>query len=162
MKSSVWRVAGIMGVAGAAVLAMGSLAMASGGPQNQPPIQTIQNASNQGTISITEKTSNSGTATWTWNGLIIGDYVSVYSFPKGSPQTPTPLPASDGKVITAGVYTVNVNLPPGDSWSNTGIEMATTNFAVGQLPEVPWAAGLPLLLVLPWGISMWRRRQSRV
>lgn len=151
MTSSIRRLSGIVGIAGAAVLSMGSLAMA----------QTITTNTAQGTVTITESSSTTGTATWNWSGLGLGDYVSVFTFPKPSVESATPLTASDGHVTTSGQYTTSISLPAGDTWSNTGVEMSESAFAVGQLPEVPWAAGLPLLLVIPLGLFFWRRR-SRV
>ncbi len=149
MASLMWRLSGIVGLAGAAVLGIGSLAMAASA-----------SSTNEGTITITASSSTTGTATWSWSGLSDGQFVSVYTFPDGSPNSPTPLTASDGNVTTNGTFTTSIKLPSGDTWSNTGIEMSESNFAVGQLPEVPWAAGLPLLLMVPWGITVWRRRSS--
>ena len=211
MKLSLWRITSLAGVASAAVLTMGSLAMAktttsmgnvthtqanfqggTGGPgglgnssggaggaggsttsgpgnstggkggtkgSQTPVVVTNTTQGAQGSISIKETSPTTGTATWSWSGLTPGSYVEVFAFPKGSPNQVTPLSANNGNVTTAGSYTTSITLPSGDNWGNTGIEMSTAAFATGQLPEVPWAAGLPLLLVLPFGISMWRRQR---
>ena len=145
MTSPLWRLSGVVGIAAAAVLALGSLAMA---------------ATQEGTVTITPITSTTGTATWTWTAdLSVGEYVSVYAYPTGNPSSPTALPAYNGDVTTQGEYTTStITLPPGDTWSNTGIEMQEANFSAGQLPEVPWAAGIPLIMVLPWAFSAWRHR----
>ena len=145
MTSPLWRLSGVVGIAAAAVLALGSLAMAS------------TTSSQEGTIAITEVSATTGTATWTWGSLDVGEYVSVYAFSKSSPSDIIPLPAYNGDVTTQGEYTTStITLPSHDTWSNTGIEMQEANFAVGQVPEVPWAAGIPLILVLPWAFSAWR------
>ncbi|POB10236.1 hypothetical protein [Sulfobacillus sp. hq2] len=146
MTSPLWRLSGILGIAATMVLALGSMTMAA----------SNSNSTQEGYVSITNVKGNTATATWYWSGLTDGEYVAVEAIYNG---TTTPLPASDGTVTTAGTYSTTVTLPPGDtSWSNTTIEMAEANFAEGQLPEVPWAAGLPLILVLPWAVSAWRRR----
>lgn len=147
MTSPLWRLSGVVGIAAAAVLALGSLAMAG------------STSTQEGTIAITETSPTTGTATWTWGSLDVGEYVSVYAFSKSSPSDITPLPTYDGDVTKSGQYTTStITLPLNDTWSNTGIEMQEANFATGELPEVPWAAGIPLVLVLPWAFSAWRHR----
>lgn len=146
MTSPLWRLSGVVGIAASAVLALGSLAMAG------------TTSTQEGSIAITSTSPTAGTATWTWSGLDVGEYVSVYAFSKSSPSDITPLTAYNGDVTTPGKYTASITLPLGDTWSNTGIEMQEANFAAGQLPEVPWAAGIPLILVLPWAFSAWRQR----
>ncbi|WP_053959595.1 hypothetical protein [Sulfobacillus thermosulfidooxidans] len=180
MSTTFWRFSGILGLAGSALLSMGHLVLAAepgtasrhqtkiintNRPSaNTPPITISMkdsvNGTDEGSITITESTSTSGMATWNWSGLGIGDFVNVYTFSKDSPQTPTLLSQSSGKVTTAGSYSANIQLPKGDTWSNTGIEMSESAFAVGQLPEVPWAAALPLLLVVPWGLTLIRHRRQ--
>lgn len=115
-------------------------------------------AGNYGSIRIIPTSSTTGTATWTYPSLTTQDYVTIYAFPISAPSNITPLASGSGYVTTPGSYVANVTLPSGDTWSNTGIKMTTLQFAVSQLPEVPWAAGLPLLLALPFGYSLWRRR----
>jgi hypothetical protein len=88
-------------------------------------------------------------------------YVTVAVAPKSNPSNYTVLSAPpSGTVSTGGTYTANITLPPGDTWQNTEIEMSAAEFQVGSLPEVPWAAALPLLLAAPLGLMLWRRRTA--
>ena len=150
-STAVARAAGTLGLVGALVLGAGGLSMAA-------PV-TATTPSGEGTITITETSATSGTATWTYSGLTLGNYVNVDAiFQKGS--TPTS-ETSTGYVKTAGTYVATITVPQGDTWSNfVKVEMNTSASQVAQLPEVPWAAGLPLLLLVPFGVSLWRRRSA--
>ncbi|PSR22693.1 MAG: hypothetical protein C7B45_05720 [Sulfobacillus acidophilus] len=128
-----------MGIATSLILVMGGLSMAA-----------------EGSITITETSSTTGTVTWSWSGLGVGDTVTVYAAPKGNATDTTQI--DEGTVSTSGTFTADVTLPSGDTWSNTQIEMAESASIAGQLPEVPWAAGLPLLLALPLGYVALRRK----
>ena len=152
---------GVGGAGGSTTPGPGNSTGGKGGTAGSqtPSVVTNTTQGAQGSISITETSPTTGTATWSWSGLTPGSYVEVFAFPKGSPNQASPLSANNGYVKTPGSYTTNITLPSGDNWGNTGIEMTTGAFATGQLPEVPWAAGLPLLIVLPFGISMWHRRR---
>ncbi|MCL4496346.1 MAG: hypothetical protein M1294_16245 [Firmicutes bacterium] len=153
MKSTaIWRAVGALGVTGALMLGMSGSSMAA------TATEMVRSANGgNGSISITETSATQGTATWTWSGLAVGQYVSVYAAPKTNPSNTTLLPKSSGQVTKAGQYTTNITLPQGDTWTNTEVEMSESGFASGQLPEVPLAAGLPLLLLIPLGISIKRR-----
>lgn len=149
--SSVLRSAGMVGAMGALALALSTPAMAA----------TITNPTTEGTITISTSNVNgsTGTATWTWSGLYTGMYVTVAYAPKNNPSDVTVLPAPpSGSVTTNGTFVANISLPAGDTWQNTEIEMSAAEFQIGSLPEVPWAAGLPLLMVIPLGYTLWRRR----
>ena len=149
--SSILRSMGALGAVGALALGLSTPAMA----------QTISNPgpSSEGTITITTTSNNAGTATWTWSGLTKGMYVTVAVAPKSNPSNYTVLPAPpSGTVSTSGTYSASITLPTGDTWQNTEIEMSAAEFQVGSLPEVPWAAALPLLMIVPLGYTLWKRR----
>jgi hypothetical protein len=173
--TAIWRIMASVGVTSALLLGSGGSSMASA-PVNQvtksalnmsaprtlgepqaPSVIQMTNASGSGTITITETSSTQGTATWTWSGLTKSQYVSVYVGLKNNLGQLQLLTSSSGQVTQSGQYTANITLPSGDTWSNVEIKMTESAFATGQLPEVPWAAGLPLLLLIPLGISMKRR-----
>lgn len=121
---------------------------------------TFSNPTSEGTITITTNNSqgNTGTATWKWSQLTTGEYVSVFAAPKSHLSNVTLLQTSSGKVTTNGQYTASVTLPAGDTWQNSDIEMTAGEFAVGGLPEVPWAVVLPLLGAVPFAALLWKRR----
>ncbi len=139
---TVWRASATGGIVAALVLAFGGLTMAS----------------QQGTISISPTSNTSGTVTWDWSGLGVGDTVTVADAPQADPTDTTVI--DTGTVTTNGTFSASVTLSSGLTWSNATIEMEEGAFAKAQLPEVPWAAALPLLLVVPFGIGLWRRRAT--
>ncbi len=170
-SSAIWRASAAVGIIGSIMLAFGGMSMASTmatgtvpptGPKAGPSfdVESLATPGQDGLITIVTTSTTTGTATWTFSGLAIGDTISVYAFPKGFPSDITPLTVSSDTVSSAGTFSATVTLPTGDTWSNTGIEMEVSNFATGETPEVPWAAGLPLLLILPLGLSVLRRRTS--
>jgi hypothetical protein len=151
------RVLALWGMSAAAVLAVSGASWASSGPIGIATRHISALGQDPGTITIVTTGSSTGTVTWSWSGLGVGTPIDVFVFPKSSPNDITMLsPEPFGTVTTAGTFSANVTLPPGDTWSNTGVGMEEQAAAVGQLPEVPWAAGLPLLAALPW---LWSRRR---
>ncbi len=149
--SSILRPMGALGAVGALAIGLSTPAMAA----------SISNPSREGTITITTSNVNSstGTVTWNWSGLTTGMYVTVAYAPKNNPSDYTVMPAPpSGTVSTNGKYVASVTLPGDDTWQNTEIEMSAGEFQVGSLPEVPWATALPLLLTVPFGLMLWRRR----
>ncbi len=166
--TAIWRVMGSVGIASTLLLGASGSSMATT-PATQKTISApapalgllhssiVANVNGSGTITITETSSTTGTATWTWSGLTKGQYVSVYFAPKDNPSQVQLLSKSSGQVTKTGQYTATITLPKGYTWSNVLIKMTESAFATGQLPEVPWAAGLPLLSLIPLGISIKRR-----
>lgn len=152
--STLVRSTGVIGVATALALGLSGVSMAA----------TFTNPTSEGniTISTSNTKGNTGTATWTWSQLTSGEYVSVFAAPKNNPSKVAPIATSSGKVTKTGVYSTSVTLPSGDTWQNTDIEMTAAEFAIGGLPEVPWAAALPLLLAIPLVVSLWRRRTAPI
>ncbi|MCY0879321.1 MAG: hypothetical protein OWU84_10315 [Firmicutes bacterium] len=151
---TVWRMSGIVGVAAAVVLAAGGLSMAA------QSTTITENLQNEGTLTIQPSGSSSdqGTITWTWRGLVQGETVTVFDALK-SDESDLQFVTS-GTVTTNGTFTDTITLTPGYTWSNALVEVEAGAFAVGQLPEVPWAAALPLLLAVPFGIGIWRRAKT--
>ncbi|MCY0899202.1 MAG: hypothetical protein OWU33_09780 [Firmicutes bacterium] len=137
---SIGRLAAIAGITGALVLGLGGLSLASSG---------------QGIVTLNPTGSNTGSVTWTWSGLGVGTTVYVYDAPQSNPGDTSEI--ASGTVTTAGSFTTSVTLNNNLTWSDAVIEVEESGLNAAQLPEVPWAAGLPLLLAVPLGWTLWRR-----
>ena len=170
---TLWRLSAALGVAGSLVIGLGSLAMA---------------ATQVGTLSFTTVGAPTGdvAATWTWPAANHGlgstptpnGPVTLYGWPDATaPGAYTARFVLPGQINAAPPSTTSVTIdftkPP--NWPDVHEEFQMTaqggppsqpfqfdSAPFGQLPEVPWAAALPLLMVLPWGVyAAKQRRQAR-
>ena len=171
---TLWRLSAAIGVAGSLVIGLGSLAMAA-------PIQV-------GTLSFTTVGAPAGdvAATWTWPAANHGlgatptpsGPVTLYGWPGATaPGTYAASFVLGTGQITPGPSTtsVTIDFTKLTNWPDVHEEFQMTtqggppsqpfqfdSAPFGQLPEVPWAAALPLLMVLPWGVyAVKQRRQAR-
>ena len=131
--------------------------------------------SQQGTIALTPLGHGQWQAVWTWPGLttfpgslpliVLWGWEGTHV--KGIPAANLG-PGPDETVATQSGDTVTIDFTAPPSYpkhpevvqfSAMLGEMGLGPVSpVGQLPEVPWAAGLPLVGLAPLGLWAWRRR----
>ncbi len=127
--------------------------------------------SNQhGTITVMPLGHGQWQATWTWRGLIDGLPPLLLGW-EGTHVTeamPNIMPPHESKPVFSG-DTVTIDFTQPASYPkhpevvqfyDGSIEGPTVGAVspLGQLPEVPWSAALPLLLVAPLAFRMVRKR----
>lgn len=159
----------IMGIIGglAGLVLMGGTAFASSGPTSG-----ALTAQPEGTLTIQYESSGpykgEYAATWNWTGLqpgqqvmLVGDAGSSVSLSSGKLETilfETASPSGG---------TATVPIPAGDYFASPTNPETFEMFAVfsstpvGQLPEVPYAAALPLAGVALGGFALYRRGLAR-
>jgi hypothetical protein len=190
MKSlSLLRVAGALGIAGSLVIGMGSLAMAAGNPppSQLTDVTGVSNAfkmssatdpggipgigpgvtapAPEGTLVVTKGQGTNDTATWTYSGNHpkVGALADLFWWNAATPSPTGGTFLGDANITTLG--TVSISFPASDI---TGYPATFEMIACGptisppttQTPEVPWAAGLPLMLAVPFGFYALRRRSQ--
>lgn len=154
----------IGGLAGLAL--MGGTAFASSGPLGALTSQP------DGTLTIQYVSSGSHAgdyeATWNWSGIqpnqsvmLIGDSGTTVSL------TVSPETVVFGQASASG-GTATVYIPPSDYFASPASPETFKMYALfsstptGQLPEVPYAAGLPVAAALAFGgVALYRRRHAR-
>lgn len=107
----------------------------------------------RGTMSMTSLPDGDWVATWHWSKLTQGQFVTLY----GWNHVQGPYIASNYQqyLIKAQAGEAQVTFSPPKGWTgHHEVMQFTTDFLsryspVGQLPEVPWAAALPLLAISP-------------
>ncbi len=141
------------------------------GQGDQPEFITHQ----RGTIALTPLGHDQWKATWTWQGLTTfpGPLPPIFlwgwegTHVKGMPAANLGPGLGETAATQSGdTVTIDFTAPPSYP-QNPEVVQFSAMFGemglgpvspVGQLPEVPWAAGLPLVGLAPLGVWAWRRR----
>ena len=182
---TLWRLSAALGVAGSLVMGFGSLTMAAG--RTSSPIIKIQalgkhsksdthlfpTKHTSGDFTITVLASGQLQAIWIPKPPVTGNGETVTLYEWINPTDVTLKGVAGGTMIPIGNPTLTngsykETFPKPDGWGTQYevfqmvVEKGKSSPPFGQLPEVPWAAALPLLMVLPWGVyAAKQRRQAR-
>lgn len=120
-----------------------------------------------GTITVAPLSNGQWQATWTWQGLH-KDMLSVELWGWAGTQIGNGMSNIEKESLpTYSGDSVAIDFTPPSSYPAQPEVVQFISFVdegkfdvspVGQLPEVPWAAGLPIILLAPLAIKVMRRR----
>lgn len=120
-----------------------------------------------GTITVSPVSNGQWQATWTWQGLHNDMLPIILVGAEGTQVNGGTSNISSESAPTYSGDSVTIDFTPPSSYPAQPEVVQFISFGddgkfdvspVGQLPEVPWAAGLPIILLAPLAIKVMRRR----